>query len=508
MFSIAFSFFFLLLSSKGQVRFNRLFSSEVNEICQNVIVVNDGYIICTGTDTSGWRCFRLIKTDLEGNVVWNRKYGNPGERYYEGWENSLFSITDNNFILIGSHYPNPDNMHKRPFIAIFDSEGDSVLFRFYEFGLTRQSGYHGIITDDGGYAITGQYFEYTDSTMEDYSLGDAYLLKLDSAYNFEWYRNYGGNDYDATVKVVQTSDGGYMLGGMTYSYSSSRDWYIVKTDSLGNEEWHKILGSSYYDLEIKGMIRTMDGNIVVTGERTLYFNNSTGYREYNARILKINNSDSIIWDKEYSVYYDVAEPNDTSYGIFFSLIELPNQDIALMCKGKTQFGSDLRSKSILFKLNSIGDSIWTRRFHYPNYDFQDYDAILDVLKPTADGGFIMAGWTEHNYLTPMQQVWLVKTDSLGWDGTFIREYRQPAITVEVYPNPTSGSFTIYLISEKAEHTVHTYILYNLVGQQVSAGSMNERVMKQVDITDQPSGIYLLTIEKNGRVVFGTKVIKR
>ncbi|MFH0893244.1 MAG: hypothetical protein V2A54_02310, partial [Bacteroidota bacterium] len=93
-------FFFILIFALfidsylcGQVRFSKLYPGENSDICQNVIVQNDGYIMCTSTDTLGYRCFRLIKVDLEGNVVWKKKYGYLNQQWYEGWENSLFNTS-------------------------------------------------------------------------------------------------------------------------------------------------------------------------------------------------------------------------------------------------------------------------------------------------------------------------------------------------------------------------------------------------------------------------------
>ena len=86
------------------------------------------------------------------------------------------------------------------------------------------------VTNDGNFAVAGYTKSFGTAT-------DAFLSLINPTGTVLWTKTYGGTRMDRFNSVYPAADGGYVLCGETFSFSSpsiTSDIYLVKTDSIGN----------------------------------------------------------------------------------------------------------------------------------------------------------------------------------------------------------------------------------------------------------------------------------
>jgi hypothetical protein len=149
-------------------------------------------------------------------------------------------------------------------------------------------GFSVVQTSDGGYALAG----FTNSFGS--GKPDFLLVKTDSSGNQLWRKTYGGNGDDEAVSVVQTGDGGYAIAGSTMSYGAGdRDFWLVRTDSSGNELWSKTYGGAGSD-GVESMVLTSDG-----GYALACYTSSFGAGSFDAWLVRTDSSGNQLWSKTY-----------------------------------------------------------------------------------------------------------------------------------------------------------------------------------------------------------------
>ncbi|OFX27463.1 MAG: hypothetical protein A2033_18245 [Bacteroidetes bacterium GWA2_31_9] len=475
------------------IKFNKTYSDTL-PVARNIFEISDGYYLLGG---SGYQTYILIsKIDTLGNEIWQKKIKNSSSYLYHGVENSLKRTLDNKYILGGSS-ANIYSDSNSVFIAKFDSNLDTIWSKRYFIDTMQSILYGSGITKNNEYLFVGV------TTLTD-PYGNVLLFKTDLNGVILWYKEYGNNLPNNGYKVVETWDNGYLIGGWTNNgvYTGySGEWYLIKTDSMGNLKWQKNLGNpSYNDGRVCGLLPTKDSCYIVTGSISMGL--SGGEDVQRSRLIKIDTYGNIKWDKRYDytgIYSTTIDAIEQSDG---SIIALSYADSAYI----------IHTHQTLQKLTPNGDLIWRKRIWFMCDSFNCYEdngANLVSLIQTSDGGFAMAGWVFPSSTVSEQSMWVIKTDSLGNTCfpdsgelgcmTIVTIEETPTekgnANINVFPNPSASSITIDI--QKAENEQTSIEILSLNGSVIYKNNLPSQQTKQnIDISSFSKGVYFVTVKSS------------
>jgi len=236
-----------------------------------------GYILAGyGVVGAGYYDAFLVKTDAYGNISWAKTYGGTSGDYAF----SLQQTSDGGYILAG--YTRSFGVGgSDAFLVKTDANGNVIWAKTYG-GTSDDLFYNFLQTSDGGYILAG----WTSSFGAGGS--DVFLVKTDANGNIIWAKTYGGTSSDGAFSVQQTSDGGYILAGFTYSFGAGgSDVFLVKTDANGNIQWAKTYGGTGGE-NATSVLQTSDGGYILAGET-----NSFGAGGGDAFLIKTDENGDI-----------------------------------------------------------------------------------------------------------------------------------------------------------------------------------------------------------------------
>jgi len=185
------------------------------------------------------------------------------------------------------------------------------------------------------------------------------------------------NGGGSCTSVKQTIDRGYVLAGNNFPQPDEYRWWMIKTDSSGHILWSNIGGwGRCYSIET-----TSEDNYIFVGEQ-----------DHGIFLLCTSSEGNTLWTKSYG----------DGDGIHGNFIEKTNDDGFIILGLKWIASQDA---IFLFKINSVGDTLWTKTYggayHY---------SICKTIEvhQTSDDGYIIGGYSDQNGLA-----WIIKTDSIG-----------------------------------------------------------------------------------------------
>ncbi|CAN5537597.1 hypothetical protein BH11BAC2_BH11BAC2_03050 [soil metagenome] len=374
------------------------------------------------------------------SIIWDKNYG--GSEYEEF--DQIKQTSDGGYISGGWSYSpisgeksqaNWDISNNSPDYWIVKSDAAGIKQWDKRFGGTSiENGGYIIQTSDGGYLLGGTSASGINGDKSQASKGafDYWIVKLDALGNIQWEKTFGGTSNDFLFSIIQTSDGGYLLGGYSTSgigadrSENSRgkdDYWILKTDPNGIKMWDKRFGGSLEDWAYS-VIQTSDGGYLIGG---ISVSGAGGDKTQANRgssftsdiwIVKTDALGNKLWDKRFGTVDDewcnvVLQTSDGGYVLGGYSSGGNNGDRTVNSRGTWDYW--------IVKVDASGNKLWDKRYGGSNDDF------LYSMQITTDGGFIMGGFSRSGLNGDKSQVsrgaddyWIIKTDPIGtieWDKT-------------------------------------------------------------------------------------------
>jgi hypothetical protein len=277
-----------------------------------------------------------------------------------------------------------------------------------------------IKTLDGGYVMSVR-------SLQIQNIYSQQLIKLDNTFNTVWVKRYENSAFNQG-KILQAADSSYVLYG-----TSDDDIYLVKSDQLGVPVFTNTYSNASTFKSISDAKETSDQGFIILGR---YQDGA----QVNSFIIKTNSVGVIEWAKNYEspdkpYFQNILQTPNGGYLISGYTWTNPANTILLMTDsvgnilwnkifsnveaGKLRrtnagdyflFGSISQrdtSDYVLIKVNSAGDTLWTRSY---GLDLGWGEYPEDAIQ-TLDDGFLICGRVG---FSPSDPAYIVKTDPLGF----------------------------------------------------------------------------------------------
>lgn len=278
-------------------QFEKTYGGVSEDVAMDAILFNNQLIITGKISTGGSSDMLLLKTDLDGNELWQRNFG--GSDFQSA--TSLIRNTTGEFLIVGNgiDLTSSDN---DIILVKTDSEGNqlwksSVPSPNDDLGMD-------VVQVDGGYVVCGGDLD---------SNRDVLLAKFSESGELQWTKTYGGPMNDAAWKVLNTGIS-LLIYGFTESYGAgSRDTWILETDLNGDSIASTTIGSSEYETA---------GSLVESGSGFYLCGHSAATEpNHEMHIAKLSSGMTVEWERHFGFSNghdggeDLVVDNGTIYAV-------------------------------------------------------------------------------------------------------------------------------------------------------------------------------------------------
>lgn len=447
----------------------------------------------------------LWKMDEHGELDWQRSFGGDGT----DWLQSVALTSDGGFILGGTTTSNQGGIKQAGsrgqediWVIKLNAKGD-LQWEKTMGGSGRDELKQIITVNGGGYLVGGSTNSRPvlkelhpkgagEKFSESYGNLDYWLIRLDDAGEVLWEKTFGGIYKDELSGVLQTQDGGFLIGGTSNSPKSGTktanhygdgDYWIIKLDREGEEEWQKTVGGEKED-QLAVIVETREGDFVLGGSSTSGVSGEkdrSNGKGTDFWIVIVDAEGAVQWQDT----YDFGE-----YDVLTSIVE--DEEGNLLVGGYSQSEQTrLKSKDskgindyVFFKIDGERDKVWEKTVGSNGTD------IMKKVVETHDGGYLLSGISsgsvsrDRNTGKGRFDFWVVKLKDKD------KKEKARINDLSAWPNPTRDYTNVIIDHDFTQAQVY---VYDLLGRQVQGFTAKNRTVP-IDLGRQAEGVYIIKVK--------------
>ena len=364
----------------------------------------------------------LIKYNAEGEVEWGTSIGGGSSDFI----NSVVETTEGGYLIGGDFSSSIDLGNGTTLTSKGDQDGMLIKYNAEgevewgtSIGGSSEDRINSVVeTTEGGYLIGGYFISSSidlenGTTLTNKGGSDGMVIKYNIEGEVEWGTSIGGGSIDHISSVVETTEGGYLIGGYFYSSSidlgngkqisnhgstDSYDGMVIKYNAEGEVEWGKSIGGSSED-SIKSVVETTEGGYLIGGDfysssidlgNGIQISNHGSTRYTDGMVIKYNAEGEVEWGtsiggRDYDYITSVVETTEGGYligGEFKSSSTDLGNGTTLTNKGSVD-GMLIKLKEIKVPETVVKDAT--------SIGGSNEDRINSVVE-TTEGGYLIGGY--------------------------------------------------------------------------------------------------------------------
>ncbi len=463
----------------------------------------------------------VIKLDANGNLIWNNSFGGAGDdKGYDILQTSDGGYAITGYTASSDGDVTTNHGLTDYWVVKMDDTGQLQWQKSYG-GSSAENSYAIIQTIDGGFAVTGlsNTTDGSGDVTDNNGSFDYWFTKLDETGTLQWQKSLGGSATEQAFGIVQNDDSSFVIcgyssspnDGMVTGNHGSNDYWIVKLDKTGELFWQRSYGGTGSDRGF-GISKTSDGGYIVNGVSPSTDGDVTGNHGGNDYwVLKLDSEGLLQWQHSYG-------GSDDDFGRI--AFELPDGGYLLGGRTNSPNDGDVKDNNgqydyWLLKVDSAGSIIWKNCFGGSANEGAPAPVVpfMNVIE-TDTGHFTMAGSSFSTDGDVIGNVSIDANDDNYWIVNFVDTAIATSIVnnewhsladFNVYPDPVSDHLTISFPSLQTEVTLS---LYNMNGQLLLR--KNEKLKSSIEVPfhEYGRGMYLLIMTDENGNVQEKKIVKQ